>query len=105
MTGVAVAQHAKITDGEWRLIQPLFIPERGPKKAGRRRRDAREIASAIFWVLDTTTPWRKMPQSFPPWQTCHRWYLVWERDGTLDRAREILKRYRKRSARLRQEIS
>lgn len=98
-----VAQLAKLTDDEWQLLEPLLSPRQDPHKAGRHRRDAREVFSAIIWVLDTENSWRSLPQSFPPWPTCYRWYVRWEQDGTLARARKKLRRLRKEQKELENE--
>ncbi|MBK6768757.1 MAG: transposase [Ardenticatenales bacterium] len=93
----APEEPAKLTDEEWQLIEPLLAQKQHPHKSGRHRRDDREIFSAIIWVLDTKTSWRRLPQSFPPYPTCHRRYLEWEHDGKLIRARDKLRRFREQT--------
>ncbi|MEM7400276.1 MAG: IS5 family transposase [Pseudomonadota bacterium] len=62
-----------LTDGEWRLIEPLLPPARA---TGRPRAwPLREIVNAIFYVLRSGCAWRMLPDSFPPRQTVYGWFL------------------------------
>jgi len=72
-----------ITDEQWAVLEPL-IPK-PPRRRGRPWRDAREVLDGVLWVLRTGTPWREPPGRFPPYQTCHRRFQRWVRDGTLKR--------------------
>jgi transposase len=73
-----------LTDEQWVVLEPL-LPE-PPKRAdgrGRPWRDAREVLNGVLWVLRTGAPWRDLPKRYPPYQTCHRRFQRWARDGTL----------------------
>jgi transposase len=75
-----------LTDEQWVVLGPL-LPEL-PKRAdgrGRPWRDAREVLNGVLWVLRTGAPWRDLPKRYPPYQTCHRRFQRWARDGTLER--------------------
>ncbi len=37
----------------------------------------------MLWVLRTGARWRDLPKTYPPYQTCHRRFQRWVRDGTL----------------------
>jgi transposase len=82
-----------ITDEQWRVVAELLSDkdrgERGPK-GGRPRRDARDILDGVLWVLRTGAPWADLPDRFPPYQTCHRRFQQWSRDGTLERVLHAL---------------
>jgi transposase len=41
--------------------------------------------NGILWVLRTGAPWHDLPDRYPPYQTCHRRFQQWQRDGTLTR--------------------
>ena len=71
----------ELTEVEWARLQPLLPP----RKAGKRRRDDRQIINAIMWKLATGAPWRDLPERYGPWATVYtrfrRWTIasVWER--------------------------
>jgi len=73
-----------LTDAQWAILKPLLQPK---SKQGRGRpwRDARAVFSGILWVLRTGAPWHDLPDRYPPYQTCHRRFQQWQRDGTLTR--------------------
>ena len=68
-----------LTDFEWSVIQPL-LPT---KVRGVKRVDDRRVLNGIFWRLRTGAPWADLPDRFPPYQTCHRRFQIWVKDGTL----------------------
>ena len=60
-------------------------PGGGPLAAARPWRDARAVLNGILWVLRTGAPWHDLPARYPPYQTCHRRFPQWRREGTLTR--------------------
>ena len=38
-----------------------------------------------MWILRTGAQWRELPARFPAYQTCHRYFQLWVRNGTLRR--------------------
>src|SRR6202140_5399043 len=52
-----------LTEAQWKKLKPLLTPRRRPDGRGR--------------------PWRDLPDRYPPYQTCHRRFQQWQRDGTL----------------------
>lgn len=77
---------ADLTQAQWERIEPLIpSPRRRSDGRGRPWRDAREILSAIFWILGTGAHWRDLPACYPPYQTCHRRFQQWIGDGTIER--------------------
>ena len=44
------------------------------------------MLNGVLWVLRTGAPWRDLPKRYPSYQTCHRRFQGWTRDGTLERA-------------------
>ena len=76
-----------ITEEQWALIEPLF-PEKETIREGvrgRPYRDPRDVFYGVLWVLRTGAPWHDLPGRYPPYQTCHRRFQGWVRDGTLKR--------------------
>jgi transposase len=78
----------ELTEEQWEAIRPQF-PERelsapGPQ-GGRPFQDTRSILDAVLWILRTGAPWADLPRRFPPYQTCHRRYQQWVRDGVMVR--------------------
>ncbi len=75
-----------LTKARWALVEPL-IPKPRRLKDGRGRpwREPREELRGILWVLRTGAPWKDLPERYPPYQTCHRRFQHWCRDGTLKR--------------------
>ena len=77
-----------LTDEQWRAIKQL-VPGRERRrtspKGGRPWIDPREVLNGVLWVLRTGAPWAQMPRDYPPYQTCHRRFQNWERQGVFDR--------------------
>jgi transposase len=73
-----------LTDAQWAVLDPL-IPEPTRCKDGRGRpwKPRRSVLNGILWVLRTGAPWRDLPESYPPYQTCHRRFQDWVRSGIL----------------------
>ena len=80
-----------VTDEQWAAIK-RFVPgrERRGTSAKRPWRDPQDVLNAILWVLRTGAPWADLPGRYPPYQTCHRRFQKWEREGVLDRILEAL---------------
>jgi len=75
-----------LTDIQWELIAPLLPkPRRRRDARGRPRRDARQVLDGVLWILRTGAQWADLPERYPPYQTCHRYFQQWCRDGTLKR--------------------
>lgn len=52
--------------------------------ADRRLRRER-VFNRILWILRTGAQWREMPDRYPPYQTCHRYFQSWSRSGILEK--------------------
>jgi len=75
-----------LTDDQWELLAPLLPkPRRRKDGRGRPRRDPREVLDGVLWILRTGAQWADLPDRYPPYQTCHRYFQQWTRDGTLTR--------------------
>ena len=87
----AMARREELTNEQWAILKPL-IPEPPHRTDGRGRpwRDAREVLNGILWILRSGARWQDLPERFPPYQTCHRRFQQWVRDGTLRSVLEAL---------------
>lgn len=77
----------ELTDEQWALIEPLLPPQRGN---GRPFRDHRTMLNAWFWVLNSGSPWRDLPERFGPWKTAYNRFNRWRSEGLIDRILEVL---------------
>jgi transposase len=74
-----------LRDAQWAVLEPHFRPRRREDGKGRPWQDTRAVLNAVLWVLRTGAPWHDLPPRYPPYQTCHRRFQQWRRDGTLTR--------------------
>jgi transposase len=74
-----------LTDAQWAVLEPTFRTPRRADGRGRPWRDPRAVLNAVLWVLRTGAPWHDLPRRYPPYQTCHRRFQLWQRSGRLDR--------------------
>src|SRR5438270_6240092 len=81
----------ELTGEQWAIIGPL-IPEPPRREDGRGRpwKDSREVMNGVLWILRSGARWQDLPERFPPYQTCHRRFQQWSRDGTLRHVLEAL---------------
>ena len=78
--------HGDMTDEEWELIEEFFPTWSAPGTIGRpAKHNKRDIVNAIMYVSATGCQWRALPDSYPNWNTVHRYHLRWSRDGTWER--------------------
>jgi transposase len=84
-------QPMDLTDVQWKVLEPLIgeLPRRADGR-GRPWRGSRDVLNGIRWVLRTGAQWAALPERYPPYQTCHRRFQRWVRDGTLERVLEAL---------------
>ena len=83
-----------LTEEQWEFVQPLLPkPKQRTDGRGRPWRDPRDVLDGILWILRTGAPWRDLPGRYPPYQTCHRRFQRWCRDGTLEKILHALARH------------
>lgn len=83
----------RLTDKQWEIVEPLLPkPKSGPGKRGRPACDLRLVLEGILWVMRTGAPWADLPKRYPSYQTCHRRFQQWIKDGTLKRVVTALRR-------------
>jgi transposase len=86
-----MARREDLTNAQWAIIKPLMpVPPRRADGRGRPWREAREVLNGILWILRSGARWQDLPERFPPYQTCHRRFQQWVRDGTLRQVLEAL---------------
>ena len=78
----------ELSDVEWARLQPLLPP----RKAGKRRRDDRQVVNGILWKLATGAPWRDLPERYGPWPTVYTRFWRWTRAGVWDRVFAAVRR-------------
>ena len=79
-----------LTDSQWEILQGVFVePRRGDGK-GRPPRDARAVLNGVLWILRTGAPWKDLPPRYPPYQTCHRHFQKWQKDGRFEVILQVL---------------
>jgi putative transposase len=61
-----------LSDGEWRLIEPLMPP--ASRRGRPRRTSLREVVNALRYLVRTGCGWEMLPHDFPPWQTVYWWF-------------------------------
>ena len=74
----------ELTDAQWQLIGPILRPKRRSDGRGRPWQDTRAVLNGILWVLGKGAQWRELPKKYPPYQTCHRRFQQWVREGKLE---------------------
>jgi transposase len=77
----------ELTDEQWACIEPRLPPQRGN---GRPYRDHRTMLNAWFWILNTGSPWRDLPERFGPWKTAYNRFNRWQREGLIERILDAL---------------
>jgi hypothetical protein len=70
----------KLTKEQWEFIRKRIPKDPG---GGRRRHDAKRVIEGILWVLKTGARWSDLPKEYPSYQTCHRRFQEWRREGVL----------------------
>jgi transposase len=75
----------KLTEEQWSILEPL-LPKLRRRDDGKGRpwRNNREVLEGVLWVLKTGARWMDLPKEYPPYQTCHRRFQLWEQDGVID---------------------
>jgi transposase len=92
--------HGDMTDEEWELIADFVSPYWSPGSMGRPVKvDRRRVVDAIFYVVATGCQWHALPNSYPNWNTVHRYHLEWSKDGTWERIAERFAAVRQKDGR------
>ncbi len=76
----------------WTLVKPLLPPQRPKPKGGRPRVSDKEALRGILFILETGTPWEKLPLEMGcgSGMTCWRRLREWQQAGVWDRLHKLL---------------
>jgi len=88
----------ELTDKQWEVVESIL--PKSKSRAGKRGRptvDKRSVVNGILWILRTGAQWRELPDRYPPYQTCHRYFQRWSQTGMLGKllkklAQDLVKR-------------
>lgn len=80
-----------LTNEQWEVLSKFF-KEKEAGTRGRPQRHPREVLNGVLWILRTGAQWSHLPDLYPPYQTCHRWYQSWVRSGKMKDILESLAR-------------
>jgi len=80
----------EVSDAQWVVLEPILQPARRKDGRGRPWQDTRAVLNGVLWVLGTGAQWRELPDRYPPFQTCHRRFQQWVRDGKREQGLRVL---------------
>jgi transposase len=64
-----------VTDDEWAFVAPYLTLMR--EDAPQRDHDLREVLNALRWIMRAGSPWRYLPNDFPPWEAVYQQTQRW----------------------------
>jgi len=86
-----MARGEELTDEQLAVLAPLIPePPRREDKRGRPWKETREALGGVLWILRSGARRQDLPGRLPPYQTCHRRFQQWVKDGTLRGVLETL---------------
>jgi transposase len=88
----SMAGRWELTDEQWELVEPVLRPSRRRDNRGRPWHDTRAVLNGVLWILGTGAQWSELPRKYPPYQTCHRRFQQWIRDGKVVEMLRLLAR-------------
>lgn len=83
----------ELIDEQWELVDTVLRPARRTDNRGRPWHDTRAVLHGVFWVLGPGVHWSELPDKYPAYQTCHRRFQQWVREGKLVEALRLLARH------------
>jgi transposase len=82
-----------VTEDEWAFVVPYLTIMR--EDAPQREHGLREVFNALRWLVRSGSPWRYLPNDFPPWQAVYqqtqRWIGAGVFEAMVQDLREILR--------------
>lgn len=80
-----------LSNEQWRLVDTI-IPADPVRADGRGRpwSDRRKALEGALWILRTGAPWQDLPPRYGAYQTVHRRFQNWVRDGTIEKVLLVL---------------
>jgi transposase len=83
----------ELTDEQRALVEPVLRPARREDNRDRRWHDKRAVLNGMMRILGSGAQWSELPSKYPPYQTCHRRFQQWVREGKLAEALRLLAKY------------
>ena len=83
----------ELTDEQWAVVEPVLRPAATWGQPRPTVARYRAVLNGVLWVLGTGAQWRELPEKYPPYQTCHRRFQQWVRNGKLEGALKMLARH------------
>lgn len=80
----------KLTEQQWLLVKPSLVKADPSPLMGRPRVPHRDILDGVLWILKTGAQWHELPERYPPYQTVHRRYQAWIKNGVLGEILRVL---------------
>ena len=74
-----------LTEAQWKVMKE-FIPQdaRREDRRGRPWSDRRRAFNGILWILRTGAPWQDLPERYGAYQTVHRRFQHWRKQGVIE---------------------
>jgi transposase len=74
-----------LTEARWKVMKK-FIPQDGRRedRRGRPWSDQRRAFNGILWILRTGAPWQDLPERYGAYQTVHRRFQHWRKQGVIE---------------------
>lgn len=83
---------SNLTDGQWRIIDPLLPKPKCPWGRGRPRKTCyRDILNGVFYLLRTGCQWRMLPRDYPSWKLVYHYFRLWRLNGVWDSIHDALR--------------
>lgn len=83
----------ELTDEQWEVVEPILRPSRREDNRGRPWHDTRAVLNGVLWILGSGAQWAEIPAKYPPYQTCHRRFQQWVREGRLVEVLRLLAKH------------
>ena len=81
---MAVDDSFRISDELWSRIEPLLPPDKPQPQGGRPRMNARQAATAIFYILRTGCQWKALPHALGAPSTVYDRFREWGQAGVFE---------------------
>ena len=88
-----MAARWELTHEQWELVEPILRPRRREDNRGRPWHDTRAVLNGVLWILGSGAQWAEMPAKYPPYQTCHRRFQQWVREGRFVQVLRLLAKH------------
>ena len=86
-----MSSYQPLTDSQWESLKSMF-PEPVKRGRGKPHTPWRAVVNSILFVLMTGAKWATLPKlpEFASKSASHRWFVLWDKDGTLDKILALL---------------